>query len=82
MRARTRAVRSARRYAATLDVAERGERAEDAKRKVAISASPSELVFPKADGSMMRRDVNLEHTLAWPRAIGTAPYPRPQRRAR
>lgn len=29
----------------------------------AIASSPSELVFPKANGTMMRRDVNLEHTL-------------------
>ena len=36
--------------------------------KVAIASSPSGLVFPKPDGSMMRRDVNLEHTLR--RALG------------
>src|SRR5512133_2899518 len=38
--------------------------------EVALAASPSELVFPKTDGSMMRRDVNLEHTLR--RALGRA----------
>jgi len=38
--------------------------------KVAIAASPSELVYPRPDGSMMRRDVNLEHTLR--RALGRA----------
>ncbi|ABS28397.1 site-specific integrase [Anaeromyxobacter sp. Fw109-5] len=38
--------------------------------EVALTASPSELVFPKLDGSMMRRDVNLEHTLR--RALGRA----------
>jgi len=38
--------------------------------KAAIAASPAELVFPKPDGAMMRRDVNLEHTLR--RALGRA----------
>jgi integrase len=38
--------------------------------RVAIDASPSELVFPRPDGTMMRRDVNLEHTLR--RALGRA----------
>ena len=38
--------------------------------KVAMDASPSGLVFPKLDGSMMRRDVNLEWTLR--RALGRA----------
>jgi integrase len=38
--------------------------------KVTMASSPSELVFPKPDGSMMRRDVNLEHTLR--RALGRA----------
>jgi integrase len=38
--------------------------------RVAIAASPSELVFPKADGKQMRADVNLEWTLR--RALGRA----------
>src|SRR5512133_1786420 len=38
--------------------------------EVAIGTSPSELVFPKRDGTMMRRDVNLEQTLR--RALGRA----------
>ncbi len=38
--------------------------------RIAIAASPSELVFPKPDGTMMRRDVNLEMTLR--RALGRA----------
>ncbi len=38
--------------------------------RVAITASPSGLVFPRRDGSMMRRDVNLEQTLR--RALGPA----------
>jgi integrase len=38
--------------------------------RFAIDASPSELVFPRKDGSMIRRDVNLEHTLR--RALGRA----------
>ncbi len=38
--------------------------------RVAITASPSGLVFPRKDGSMMRRDVNLEVTLR--RALGRA----------
>jgi integrase len=38
--------------------------------RVAIDASPSGLVFPRRDGSMMRRDVNLEQTLR--RALGRA----------
>jgi len=38
--------------------------------RVAIVASPSDLVFPKADGTQMRADVNLEWTLR--RALGRA----------
>ncbi len=38
--------------------------------RVAMDASPSGLVFPKPDGTRMRRDVNLEHTLR--RALGRA----------
>jgi len=38
--------------------------------RVAMAASPSELVFPKADGTRMRADVNLEWTLR--RALGRA----------
>ena len=38
--------------------------------RVAMAASPSELVFPKADGAGMRADVNLEWTLR--RALGRA----------
>jgi len=38
--------------------------------QLAVDASPSQLVFPREDGSMMRRDVNLEHTLR--RALGRA----------
>lgn len=38
--------------------------------RIAIAASPSELVFPKADGTQMRADVNLEWTLR--RALGRA----------
>lgn len=37
---------------------------------LAIAASPSDLVFPKADGTRMRADVNLEWTLR--RALGRA----------
>jgi len=38
--------------------------------KVAMAASPSGLIFPKLDGTRMRRDVNLEWTLR--RALGRA----------
>jgi integrase len=38
--------------------------------RVAIDVSPSELIFPRPNGTMMRRDVNLEHTLR--RALGRA----------
>ena len=31
--------------------------------ELAVQESPSELVFPRADGSMMAEDVNLEHVL-------------------
>jgi integrase len=36
----------------------------------AMAVSPSDLVFPKPDGSMMREDVNVEHVLR--RALGRA----------
>jgi len=36
----------------------------------AMEVSPSDLVFPKPDGSMMREDVNVEHVLR--RALGRA----------
>ena len=38
--------------------------------RVATAASPSELVFPKPDGTMMPRDVDLEMTLG--RTLGRA----------
>lgn len=38
--------------------------------EVAIESSPSELVFPRPDGSMMREDVDLENVLR--RALGRA----------
>ncbi len=38
--------------------------------RIAMAASPSGLVFPRPDGTMMRRDVNLEMTLR--RALGRA----------
>ncbi len=38
--------------------------------RIAMAASPSGLVFPRPDGTMMRRDVNLEMTLR--RAMGRA----------
>jgi integrase len=38
--------------------------------RIAIKASPSELVFPRADGSMMREDVDVENVLR--RALGRA----------
>ncbi len=42
--------------------------------RVAMAASPSDLVFPKADGTRMRADVNLEWTLR--RALGRAGWSR------